>query len=145
MAARRLLIIMVVLLTISTLAAALVPPPEERSELGVELLHGEHETADRAGATAGRRAGRGRGLGPGAEGEAALESRLEPGDQLALTVTSPGPGEVSVPAFGLLEFAGPGDPARFDMLVEKAGSVPGSLPGRGRDRGDRRPRPDVTS
>lgn len=115
MAARRLLIVMVVLLAASTLAAALVPVPEEA----------EDEATTSAPTTAG-------GDAPPSGGEvveaevaarsaAAREIRLSPGDQLSLVVTRSHPGEVRVPAFGLAQFAEPGAPARFDVLVRRPG------------------------
>jgi hypothetical protein len=119
MAARRLLIIMVVLLVLSSLAAALVPPPTERSS-----------TDEGQKTTTTARSGPG---APGREGEL-LRARVEAdarrpaqisarvGDQLALTVEAKAFREVEVPALGLLEPAAPGDPARFDMLVERPGS-----------------------
>ena len=130
MAARRLIIIMVVLLTISTLAAALVPQPEERSDSASRSSTSSTETTRAERKSAG---------GELVEAEVDTEARkgrpsaveLAPGDQLALTVTSPDPGEVSVPAFGLLEFTGPGDPARFDILVEKSGRYPVRFAGGG--------------
>jgi hypothetical protein len=130
MAARRLLIIMVILLTISTLAAALVPAPQQRAgssstssttstekstsqepEPGSELIRAE-VPAER-------------------DRKRPREIDLLPGDQLALVVTSGRAGEASVPDFGLIEFAGPGDPARFDVLVDEAGKYPVRFQGAG--------------
>jgi hypothetical protein len=127
MAARRLLIIMVVLLAISTLAAALVPPPEERS--GTSSTTTTTTSTTRLQRTGG---------GELVEAEVSAQDtkqnepiELEPGDQLALVVISRAPGEVSLPSFGLIEFAGPGSPARFDLLVEKAGEYPVRFQGAG--------------
>ncbi len=38
---------------------------------------------------------------------------------------------MSLPDFGLVEFAGPGDPARFDVLVEEEGRYPVRFQGAG--------------
>jgi hypothetical protein len=115
MAARRLLIVMLVLLGISALAAALVPPPE-RQEGGT----GSTTSTTEKGADRGR---------PGERVEAEVsaaagrpeEVRVSQGDQLALIVETKRPTEIAVPDFGLIEFAEPGAPARFDMLVDRDG------------------------
>jgi hypothetical protein len=115
MAARRLLIVMLLLLGISTLAAALVPPPE-RDETPTETSapptsrarespQGERVAAQVSAAASGR----------------PDRIRVASGDQLALVVKSPRPAEIAVPAFGLIDFAERGAPARFDILVERSG------------------------
>lgn len=130
MAARRLLIIMVVLLTISTLAAALVPPPQER---GGTTTTTSTPTATKERATEEPTASdlvRVEIPVPNGD-EAPREVRVEPGDQLALVVTSRQPGEVSIPDFGLIEFAGPGNTASFDLLIEEDGAFPVRFQGSG--------------
>jgi hypothetical protein len=130
MAARRLLIIMVILLAISTLAAALVPPPEVTEE---------GSTSSTATSTPD-----GTGKEPPVDGDlvraevavprgdqAPKRVEVAPGDQLELTVTSREPGEVSLPDFGLIEFAGPGNVATFDVLVEERGEFPVRFQGSG--------------
>ena len=129
MAARRLLIIMVVLLTISTLAAALVPPPEERAGTGQTTSSTATTSRSKEPPTGGRLVDV--EVAVRSQRERPREIDVEPGDQLSLLVTSVKPGEVSVPAFGLLEFAGPGSPARFDILIEKAGRYPVHFQGAG--------------
>jgi hypothetical protein len=128
MAARRLLIVMVILLTISTLAAALVPPPPEREETSTTSTSTTTTTGDRP-ARDGRLVRETISISRSGE-RAPLEVAARVGDQLALVVESDAPGEVSIPAYGLIEFAGPGDPARFDVLLEE--------PGRYKVRFDRR-------
>jgi plastocyanin len=129
MAARRLLIIMVVLLTISTLAAALVPPPQERGEetsTSTSTTTKERTTKEPRGSDLVR------AEVPVPQGdEAPREVRVQAGDQVALVVTSRQPGEVSIPDFGLIEFAGPGNDASFDLLVEEAGQFPVRFQGSG--------------
>ena len=116
MAARRLLIIMFLLLAISTLAAALVPAPERRAD---ETGQGSSSST---AATAAEPAPRGdlveARLSAGGKPE---RVRVSTGDQISLVVSSPQPRDVSLPAFGLIEFAEPGAPARFDLLIEQAG------------------------
>lgn len=130
MAARRLLIIMLVLLGISTLAAALVPAPDERRA----------STGSDSSTTTSTS-----GEEPEATGSELVEETVEaeftaknpalvpvaPGDQLALTVVRQEAGEVSIPAFGVVEFAGPGNTASFDILVAKAGRYPVRQTGKG--------------
>ncbi len=115
MAARRLLLAMLVLLAISTLAAALVPPPEEDE--------GDDAPPPKTGPTRG-----GGGRGELIEAEIAAFPRrrpeqieVSPGDQLAITVTSGRPGQVAIPDLGLLRFASPGSPARFDLFLDREG------------------------
>jgi hypothetical protein len=115
MAARRLLIVMLLLLGISTLAAALVPPPDRESTQTENST--SRPTQTREPPQGERVAG---------EVSAAVSRRLDrirvsTGDQLALVVKTPRPAEIAVPAFGLIEFAEPGAPARFDILVERPG------------------------
>ena len=125
MAARRLLIIMVALLAISTLAAALVPPPEEQAgssstSTTTTTTAPEHRGGDlvRAEVTVGAKG-------------APKRVPVKPGDQVALTVSSPRFGKASVPAFGLVDFAEQGAPARFDLLVSERGSFPVRFTGEG--------------
>jgi hypothetical protein len=117
MAARRLLIVMLLLLGISTLAAALVPPPERQQgetesststtkPRTAEPRSGERVAADVSALTTGR----------------PEEVRVSRGDQLALVVKTARPSEIAVPDFGLIEFAEPGAPARFDILLDRGGS-----------------------
>ncbi len=118
---------MVVLLAISTLAAALVPPPPRSTET----------TTTTSGPTRSERSRPAGGAlvreqvtvrGPGADPQ---RVEVAAGDQLALTVTSDEPGQVSVPDLGLIEFAGPGNPARFDILFDEAGRYPVEFRGGG--------------
>ena len=132
MAARRLLIIMVVLLTISTLAAALVPPPDENEESSTSTSststskEGTTDDAPKADDLI-------RAQIPVPRGDQRpREIEVAPGDQLALTVTSSESGEVSLPDFGLIEFAGPENPATFNVLIEEEGSFPIRFQGGGK-------------
>src|SRR5215212_11924775 len=123
MAARRLLIIMVILLTISTLAAALVPAPQQPTHSSSTNTTGSTGTSTSEEPEPGSELVRAEVPAESAS-KRPREIELLPGDQLALVVTSGRAGEASVPDFGLIEFAGPGDPARFDVLVDEAGSYP---------------------
>jgi hypothetical protein len=113
MAARRLIIVLLVLMAISTVAAALAPPIEER--------RAETSTESTAEPAAGE------------DGEAAgvlLEQRIDAGgppqmigavvgDRLELTVTSPTPTNVQIPALGLTDFADRGAPAEFAIALRE--------------------------
>ena len=122
MAARRLIIVLLVLMGISTIAAILAPPIEERSS----------DTDTESTTTTGTQGEPGE-PGAGAEGSAGgvlIEQTIGAfgkqavlggvvGDRLALTVTSPRPTNVQVPALGLFEFADRGAPARFDLFLRE--------------------------
>jgi hypothetical protein len=130
-AARRLLIIMVILLTISTLAAALVPPPEERSdESSTSSTTSTTEKQDAESPAKADDLVRSQISVP-RKGEAGDQITVAPGDQLALTVSSREPGEVSLPDFGLIEFAGPENDATFNVLIEENGDFPIRFQGSG--------------
>jgi hypothetical protein len=115
MAARRLLIVMLVLLGISALAAALVPPPERQREGAGSPTSTTEERADR------ERPGERVEAEVSAAARRPEEVRVSQGDQLALVVETESPAEIAVPDFGLIEFAEPGAPARFDMLIDRDG------------------------
>ncbi len=122
MAARRLIVVMLVLLGISTIVAALLPAPE------------------RSGSGAGPAKGPGRPAKPkppaggGATEPAGLVSarigvsrgapevvRVKTGQRLVLLVGGPVGDDISIPAFGLTETMTPTAPARFDLIVDRAG------------------------
>jgi hypothetical protein len=121
MAARRLLIVMLVLLGLSTLAAALVPPQARRGGTA-----GETETTEIEPPSPEGRLPEGRLLSAAIEigGPRVPVVLVRVGDQLSLLVRSKRPGQVSIPAFGLIETVDPFSPARFDILAEEAGSYP---------------------
>jgi hypothetical protein len=118
-AARRLLIIMLVLLGLSTLAAALVP---QRNLNEGETTGG---TTTQTGPTVTTT--------PAPEivppvAEISVGGRKFPvvpvsvGDQFTLLVFSRRPREIAIPEFGLVGFATPETPARFELLMETAGT-----------------------
>jgi hypothetical protein len=119
MAARRLLIVMLVLLGLSTLAAALVP----QRTLNEGTTTG---TTTRTGPTTA--------TNPPSEtvppiAEITVGGRKFPvvpvavGDQFTLLVLSRRPREIAIPALGLVGFATPETPARFELLVETPGPL----------------------
>ena len=120
---------MVVLLAISTLAAALVPPPEENGEGSSSPT--TTSTSSRATEEAPKADLVRSEVAVPKGGHAPRQVDVAPGDQLALTVTSGDPGEVSLPDFGLIEFAGPGDPATFNVLIQDEGEFPVRFQGSG--------------
>jgi hypothetical protein len=120
MAARRLLIVMLVLLGLSTLAAALLP----------------QRTLNQDGTT-GTTTTRGTTTAPAAPPNFAflrptkitvggkkfpVVSPIRVGDQLRLLVRSLVPAEIAIPEFGLVGFASPDAPARFELLPDTPGT-----------------------
>ncbi len=117
MVARRLVILMVVLFAASALAAALAPQPPVGEE--------EETTTEPAVSAPPAAAERGRlvraTLNAGGRKPRTIE--LREGDQLALLVRSETPGQVEIPALGLLDHVDPDTPARFDLLGERIGRL----------------------
>ena len=120
MAARRLLIVLLVLLGISTLAAALVPQGT--------LNEGETTgtTATQATTTAPTATPNPAFLRPtkitvGGK-KFPVVSPIHLGDQVTLLVRSRFPAEIEIPEFGLLGFASPEAPARFELLPDTPGT-----------------------
>jgi hypothetical protein len=114
MAARRLLILMLMLLAVSTLAAALIPPDARRQGTTSTTSTTTAPTSDATGGRLIERTVRVAG-----KGSRPIAIRL--GDQLALTVSLGFVDQVEIPAFGVLEDAAPGAPARFDLLPDRTG------------------------
>jgi hypothetical protein len=122
MAARRLIILMVMLLVLSTLAAALLPAPrtsdEDRTRTGT-ARRGSPPPHPPAGS-------RSRLL------QATIDTAPRPpqtipvliGDQLSLLVSSRFGDLVEIPAFGLIKAVAPAAPARFELLLDRAGVFP---------------------
>ena len=120
MAARRLLIVMLVLLGLSTLAAALLP---QRT-----LKQGDTTgtTTTQATATAPAATPNFAFLPPtkitvGGK-KFPVVSPIHVGDQLSLLVRSRFPAEIAIPEFGLVGFASPDAPARFELLPDTPGT-----------------------
>jgi hypothetical protein len=119
-AARRLLIVLLVLLGVSTLAAALVPQGT--------LNEGDttSTTTTQATTTAPTASPNPAFLRPtkitvGGK-KFPVVSPIHVGDQLRLLVRSRFPAEIEIPEFGLLGFASPDAPARFELLPETPGT-----------------------
>jgi hypothetical protein len=126
MAARRLIILMVVLLVLSTLAAALVPT-EDNS--GQQRATGSTATEPRSQLPPRLAPG----LPPGgAIRTARLDTASKPpqtitarvGDQLTLLISSRFGALVEVGGFGLFKAVSPAAPARFELLLDRAGVFP---------------------
>jgi hypothetical protein len=118
MAARRLLIVMLVLLGLSTLAAALVP---QRT-----LREGTTGTTTTQATTTTPPPPNPAFLRPtkitvGGK-KFPVVSPIHVGDQLRLLVRSRVPAEIQIPEFGLLGFASPNTPARFELLPQNPGT-----------------------
>ncbi len=125
MAARRLIVVMLVLLGLSTLVAALVPAPQPSGggpgggtgpAPGTGPGRGQDGAAPRAGGTVAARI---------TVSAAAPETvKVKPGQRLVLLVVGPIGEDISIPAFGLTETMTPSAPARFDLIVDRAGIFP---------------------
>jgi hypothetical protein len=125
MAARRLIVVMLVLLGLSTLVAALVPAPQPSgggpgSETGPSggsgPRRGQGGSTPRAGGTVAARI-------TVSVGEPETV-RVKPGQRLVLLVGGQIGEDISIPAFGLTETMTPAAPARFDLIVDRAGTFP---------------------
>jgi hypothetical protein len=118
MAARRLLIVLLVLLGLSTLAAALVPNRtlNEGSSTGTTTT--QPTTAPTA--TPNPAYLRPTKITVGGK-KFPVVSPIHVGDQLRLLVRSRFPAEIEIPEFGLLGFASPEAPARFELLPDTPG------------------------
>jgi len=110
---------MLVLLGVSTLAAALVPQRSLRE-------NGTTGTATRSTTTTTTPAPSPAFLQPtkitvGGR-KFPVVSPIRVGDQLRLVVRSTFPAEIEIPEFGLVGFASPGAPARFELLPNTPGT-----------------------
>jgi hypothetical protein len=118
MAARRLLIVLLILLGLSTLAAALVPPQALREGSTTTETTEETQTAPPETRPRGKELEARITVG----GPTIPVVPIEAGDQLSLLVRSKRPGELEMPAFGLVDTVGPDQPARFEILPPEVGS-----------------------
>ena len=119
MAARRLLIVMLVLLGASTLAAALVPQRtlNEAGTTGTTTTQPTTPTAP-VPSPAFLRPTK---ITVGGK-KFPVVSPIKVGDQLSLLVRSRFPAEIEIPEFGLVGFASPNAPARFELLPDSPGT-----------------------
>lgn len=118
MAARRLLIIMLVLLGLSTLAAALVPQRTLKDRTNGTTTTTQSTSATATSTPAATPAQVAITVGP----RKLPLVRAHVGDQFTLLVTSILPREISIPEFGLVSFATPDAPARFELLSQTPGT-----------------------
>jgi hypothetical protein len=121
MAARRLLIVMLVLLGLSTLAAALVPQHTLRDGGTTGTTATRATTTTAAGPTnpAFRRPTK---IIVGGK-KFPVVAPVSVGDQVTLLVRSRFPTEITIPEFGLVGFATPDTPARFELLLDNPGTI----------------------
>ena len=108
---------MLVLLVLSSIAAALIPV--DRSQTDDETTSSSTTTT-----TTTRNEGRLLMRRVSAAAAKAPTIRMDVGDQLQLTVTSPLPNMVEIEEFGKLVNVDPNFPARFDLLPFEAGRYP---------------------
>jgi hypothetical protein len=116
MAARRLLIVMLVLLGLSTLAAALVPQRtiRDRGTTGTVATRSTPTTA--TGSTNPAFPPPTKIVVGGKKFP--VVAPVAVGEQLTLLVRSLFPAEITIPQFGLVGFATPDTPARFQLLLD---------------------------
>ena len=120
MAARRLLIVMLVLLGVSTLAAALVPQRTIRNGTGTTgTATRPATTTAEAPNPAFRRPTK---ILVGGK-KFPVVAPVSVGDQLTLLIRSRFAAEITIPEFGLVGFATPDTPARFELLVDAPGPI----------------------
>lgn len=117
MAARRLLIVLLVLLGVSTLAAALVPQRAIRNGTGTTTT--QPSTTTTATNPAFRRPTK---IIVGGK-KFPVVAPVSVGAQLTLLVRSRFPAEITIPEFGLVGFATPDTPARFELLLDTPGPI----------------------
>lgn len=118
MVARRLIAVLIVLLLMSTIAAALAPVREAEETTSTTTTTA---TAPESSAASGTTVEREVEVG-GLSEDPAETLELSAGDRLRLTVRSAEPAEVEIPGLGLLAFAAPGAPARFDIILREPGA-----------------------
>jgi len=120
MAARRLLIVMLVLLGLSTLAAALLPQRTLNQD-GTTGTTTTQATTTAPAATPNFAFLRPTKITVGGK-KFPVVSPIHVGDQLRLLVRSRVPAEIEIPEFGLVGFASPYPPARFELLPDTPGT-----------------------
>lgn len=112
---------MLVLLGLSTLAAALVPQRtlKDGGTTGTATTPSTTTTATGAPNPAFRRPTK---IIVGGK-KFPVVAPVSVGDQLTLLVRSRFPAEITIPEFGLVGFATPDTPARFELLADTPGTV----------------------
>jgi hypothetical protein len=119
MAARRLLIVMLVLLGVSTLAAALVPQGTlNEADTTATTTQTTTTTPTAIPNPAFLRPTK---ITVGGK-KFPVVSPVHVGDQLSLLVRSRFPTQIEIPEFGLIGFATPDTPARFELLADTPGT-----------------------
>lgn len=119
MAARRLIIVLVVLVAISIAAAAVAP--DRRSTIGASDESSSSTTTPEPPSVP-RGALVEASIVASAEEPETIEAAV--GDQLRLEVVTERPLQVVIEPLGLIEDATADAPARFDVLLREAGSLP---------------------
>lgn len=117
---RRALLLFALVLGFAAVAASLTPPPAERRGRPQPVAPAaprpvpEPPAASAAPVQIAFRAGS-RGL---------ARRELAPGRQAVVTVAVSAPGQVEIPALGLIQAGDPSTPAVFDVLVAEPGRYP---------------------
>ena len=120
MQARRVLLLFAVVLGLAAVAASVAPPPEERrgappaSVPPPAIPQPERES----------RGGEPREVTFEPSPDRVTREPLRAGEQALVTVQVAEPGQVEIPALGLLQTADPSTPAVFDLVVADGGRYP---------------------
>jgi hypothetical protein len=113
-AARRLILAMLVLLVLSSIAAALIPVDRSKLSDSSTSTSSSPTTTPAQGALIEKE------ISTAAKKPPTI--RMQVNDELRLTVTSPVPNMIEIPAFGELENVDPDLPAQFDLLTYEPGN-----------------------
>ena len=127
MAARRLVIILVLLLAASVVAASLAPDrtgplSDDESTTSTSTTAPPTSPAQQEPSTTDAGESLRVRIDASAESPETIEGFT--GDQLALDVGSKQPRTIAIEPLGLTEFAEPGAPAHFDLLLREVGTIP---------------------
>lgn len=120
MAARRLIVVLLVLLAVSIGAAAVAPERQGGSFVDSDEPTTSTTTPDETATPSGETLGRTLVADP----ERPATVRAAVGDQVDLSVESAAPLQIAIETLGLLEFAEPLTPARFNILLREPGVLP---------------------
>lgn len=113
---------------LALVAGSLVPPPVDEAGTDGEATS---SPMDRGGEAAREQAQEAPDVaevelrtGPGDGGKPVTRRELAPDQRSVVRVTAAEPGQVELEGLGLLELAGPGVPAEFDLFTDRSGTYP---------------------
>lgn len=122
MAARRLIALLFMLMVISTVLAALAPEDRDEDSTDASTTTSEPERGE---AKANGKQSPAADSLVVAVGVGPQPDRVEAvvGDRISLLVRRKDPSQVAIPELGRLDYATPGSPARFDLLLRSEGLI----------------------